>query len=255
MKKCFLNAYFLIFSIGFVFSQKNTFSVVYTPAITKLNTNYLAKNMALDLFYYWYTTRKPNKPMYGFNAGFMYGRQINHKLSLSTGLFYTELKQHTGNFYGDKEFDKPPITYLASELVFKYTGLELPISVSYLLTHAHKWDTKLEVGTSVNIMGYFDVQDYVIALKSGKEVGCCTAFLTVPTTFSNLSNKLSKAYFYRLGLFVGYEFDYNIHSNWQLSVTPLFKYYSNALKDKNAFGTLDADAYFLGLQSKINFKL
>ena len=116
MKKYFLTLYFLVFSICLVLGQKNTISLVYTPAITKLNTNYLAKNMVLGTFQYWYITRKPNQPMYGFNVGFNYERQINSKFSITSGFYYTELNQHTGNFYGAKEFDKPPVEYLETFL-------------------------------------------------------------------------------------------------------------------------------------------
>ncbi len=112
----------------------------------------------------------------------------------------------------------------------------------------------LEFGASINLIDYFEAQDYIIALKDGSKQGCCTTFLNSPTTIRTLGYKLSKAYFIRLGVSIGYEFAYNIHSHWQLSFTPLFKYYSNALKDKDTFGALDADAYFWGLQSKINFK-
>ena len=245
---------FFIFSTIVLFSQKNTFSIVYTPAITKLNTNYLSENMELGTFYYWYTTRKPNKPMYGFNAGFVYRREVNNKLALSLGLFYTELKQHTGNFYGDKDFDKPPVNYLASELVFKYTGYELPLNISYLVTHSKKWETHLELGMSTNLMGYFEAQDYVLGLQSINRKGCCTNTISERIKFSNLKYKINKLYFYRLGIALGYEIGYRINPNWQLSLTPLLKYYSNALKNKDAFGALDADAYFIGLQSKINFK-
>lgn len=255
MKKYFLLMFFSISLAVVLFSQKNTFSIVYTPAITKLNTNYLSKNMGLGTFYYWYTTRKPNKPMYGYNAGFTYGRKINSKLSLSSGLFYTELKQHTGNFYGDKDFDKPPVNYLASELVFKYTGYELPLNLTYLMTHSKKWDTYLELGVSINLIDYYEAQDYVVVLKSGKEAGCCTSFLYSRSSSLNLKYKLRNALFYRLGIYVGYGFDYNISPNLHFSLTPLIKYYSNALKNRNDSGTLDADAYFMGLQSKINFKL
>ncbi len=253
MKKCCLSALF-IFSTITLFSQKNTFSAVYTPAITKLNTNYLSKNMGLDLFYYLYTTRKPNKPMYGYNIGFTYERKINNKLSIASGLFYTQLKQHTGNFYGDKDFDKPPVNYLASELVFKYTGYELPVSVFYAITRSKKWQTRLELGTSINVIDYYEAKDYVIVLKTGKELGCCTSFLYSGNNFSGLKYKLSNGQFCRLGFYAGYEFNFSFNSNFHFSLTPLLKYYSNALKDKSASGTLDADAYFMGLQSKINFK-
>ncbi len=74
------------------------------------------------MFYYWYTTRKPDKPMYGYNIGFTYQRKLSNKIALATGLFVTELKQHTGYFYGDKKFEQPPTEYLASELVLKYRG-------------------------------------------------------------------------------------------------------------------------------------
>jgi hypothetical protein len=245
--------YFLFLSNSYLFGQKNTFSIVYTPAITKLNTNYLAKNMVLNSFSYWYSTRKPDKPMYGFNVGFTYGRKISNKITINTGLFYTELKQQTGNFYGDKEFDKPPINYLASDLVFKYTGIEIPITLTYLLTQSDNWASRLEVGTSFNLIDSFEAQDYVIGLKSGRQEGCCTSFLYSKTSFATLNYKLSKPYFFRLGFSIGYELDYNLGKYWQLSFTPLFKYYSNALEDKNISGALDADAYFLGLQSKINF--
>jgi hypothetical protein len=246
--------YCCIFLSYSLHSQKNAFSLVYTPAITKLNTNYLAKNMVLGTFQYWYTTRKPIKPMYGFNAGFGYQRKINGKISLTTGFFYTELKQHSGNFYGDKEFDQPPVNYLASELVFKYVGYEVPLTVSYLMTKSKKWDSRLELGVGINLMSYFEAQDYVVGLKVGKDVGCCTRYNYVNTSFSALKYVINKPYFYRMSFSIGYEFDYNISPHFQFSVAPLFKYYSNALKDKSTFGALDADAYFLGLQSKINFK-
>ena len=144
---------------------------------------------------------------------------------------------------------------MASELVFKYTGYEIPVNVSYLISKSKKWNTHLEIGTSINLISYFEAQDYVIGLKSGKEKGCCTRFNYVNTDFSTLKYTINKPYFYRLSFSIGYEFDYKLNSFLHISFTPLFKYYSNALKDKDTFGALDADAYFLGLKSKINFKL
>ena len=256
MKKKSLIPFWFIFYIPFLVGQKNSFSFVYTPAITKLRMNDVKEfgdNIFIGEYKAWYDTKKPVQSMYGYNLGFVYERYIKKKISLALGIFHTVLTASSGNFYQVKGLKDYHSDYGGVAYTLIYEGLEIPLNLHYQIYLKNKLAVELNVGSSFNVMGQFSVEDYLIEKISGEKFNTGSYLRISDPKIKYYLDKLEDKYFQRIGFCLGLKLDYKLHKHISISTMPIIKYYSNALEKSYVVEALRADAFLFGIQSQIDF--
>jgi hypothetical protein len=242
---------------SWVFTQSNSFSFSYTPAITKLSIKNF-NNQFNGTWRIYLESKESSIPTFGYDFSVKYSHKFR-KIDLGIGISYIQLGQQSGLYYQWKGFSQYPNNYAGTNYVMTYTGIEFPLVLNYRFRTNKKTSIGFQYGIALNFMLDFKIQDFIVEKRSGIYVkGCCSTVLSsrygnsVSATIDKILNSdLDKM---RIVNSIGFKVDYDLLKNLSLSFVPILKFYTNSLKQADNFYSLDADAFLFGTQLNLNLK-
>ena len=235
-------------------AQKNSATLFFEPAITRLRLDVFREGGAAADYSYLFDLKKPNKPMYGYSSGILFGHfNQKRKIKMQVGFAYTVLRQHSGNFYGDRL--NYPEVYGGVDLVAACTQFEIPVFCQFYLSKKRKkqkyyWG--MNAGTSYSFLGQVRIEPQVISKITGLQKGSSVIQWLYPVeNFNDLRIRLNNQplRFSRISTSLGCFWGYNINRSCTIEFTPTIQYFSYALQ-KDLF---KADALLFGLKCSTVF--
>lgn len=162
----------IIPSFGYC-QTRNSFEIFYSPTFSKTNFNNLPF-FENDWVYQLYSTKKPNKGIYGYYYGVYYRRQIFDKFRVGIGINYSLNGQQAPDFYKVKGISEQDLMnipdYGGTSYSIIYKSYESPIVIEYKFSKKNKINYFATAGVCFNVYYRVEAENYFISKSTERKV-------------------------------------------------------------------------------------